>query len=205
MHTYSNSSNYGSITPCQLAILCSLCQGVFLPTHTQWLSLSRRISNRSARTELKSFSHLQYLFLQCLIISVLFWDVGDSAAVSPPPVVNNWEPNRCLPHFTSLWQTHHYASAHPRAFLAQTKTVNPLSRAFFICKMPIYNDNFPFFLIRPCFVFPPQMSRLGHVLSDLTRVTDKEGNRNVKSFVTWMHFELPSLHFFVNISSSKTL
>ncbi len=211
MHTYSNSSsNYGSITSCQLATHCSLCQGIFLPARTQWLSLSRRISNRSEALNSNLFPHLQYLFLRHLIISVLFWDFGDSAAVSwmqPLPVVNNRETNCCLPHSTSLWQTHHYASAHPQASLPQTKTVNTLTRASFICKMPILNNNCPFLnvFIKPCFVFPPQMSRLG---APLVRFDMRHGQgwkpqcRVICLInVCWITVSA----FFINISSSKTL
>lgn len=127
------------------SVLCARASSSLL-AHNDYLCLCASLTEAQALNS-NLFPHLQYLFLRHLITSVLFWDFGDSAAVSwmqPLPVVNNRETNCCLSHSMSLWQTHHYASAHPRASLPQTKTVNTLTRASFICKMPILNNNFPF-------------------------------------------------------------
>ncbi len=127
------------------SVLCARASSSLL-AHNDYLCLGASLTEAQALNS-NLFPHLQYLFLRHLIISVLFWDFGDSAAVSwmqHLPVVNNRETNCCLPHSTSLWQTHHYASAHPQASLPQTKTVNTLTRASFICKMPILNNNCPF-------------------------------------------------------------
>ncbi len=153
------------------------------------------------------FPHLQYLFLRCLIISVLFWDIGDSAAVSwmqpPPPVVNNQETNCCLPHSTSLWQTHHYASAHPQASLAQTKTVNTLSRASFICKMPILNNFLFFNQTLLCFPTSNEPPRAPLVRFDTRHGQGRKPQCRVICLMNACWITISAI--FINVSSSKTL
>lgn len=188
------------------SVLCARASSSLLALN-DYLCLGASLTEAHA-LNFNLFPHLQYHFLQRLIISVLFWDVGDSAAVSwmqpPPPVVNSRETNCCLPHSTSLWQTHHYASAHPQASLAQTKTVSTLLRASFICKMPILNNNFPFFnQALLCFPTSNEPPRAPLVRFDTCHGQGRKPQCRVICLMNacW----ITASAFFINVSSSKTL